>query len=231
MRQLPVLAALLVAAPSALAQASQLQLPKVSPHARVLQTIGTTEISIDYHRPAVRGRTIWGELVPYGQGSYDQTKDVVRFEVRPEAAPMREFMAFTIDPLDAQTAEVRLAWEKLAIAFEDGVDVHGPTLAAIREAIGKADGKDWRIFYGAARYCYDNGIEQEQALAWADTSVGIQENSWNLETLALLLHRNGKVADAIAPLERALELARENGAPPEFIARTEAALGAWKKQM
>ena len=41
--------------------------PQRSPWASVQQTIGTTVIAIDYHRPAVRGRTIWGGLVPYGQ--------------------------------------------------------------------------------------------------------------------------------------------------------------------
>jgi len=41
--------------------------PQLSPWASARQTIGTTLISIDYHRPAVRGRAIWGALVPYGQ--------------------------------------------------------------------------------------------------------------------------------------------------------------------
>lgn len=41
--------------------------PQRSPWASVQQTIGTTVIAIDYHRPSVRGRSIWGSLVPYGQ--------------------------------------------------------------------------------------------------------------------------------------------------------------------
>jgi len=41
--------------------------PQLSPWASVQQTIGTTVIAIDYHRPAVRGRAIWGSLVPYHQ--------------------------------------------------------------------------------------------------------------------------------------------------------------------
>jgi len=39
---------------------------QVSPHAKVIQEIGLTEVTIDYHRPAVKGREIWGKLVPYG---------------------------------------------------------------------------------------------------------------------------------------------------------------------
>lgn len=41
--------------------------PRVSPQASVSQTIGTTQLTITYSRPSVKGRTIWGELVPFGQ--------------------------------------------------------------------------------------------------------------------------------------------------------------------
>jgi hypothetical protein len=39
---------------------------QVSPHAKVMQEIGFSDITIDYHRPAVKDREIWGKLVPYG---------------------------------------------------------------------------------------------------------------------------------------------------------------------
>jgi hypothetical protein len=42
-------------------------LPKPSPHATLMQTMGVTNISIDYSRPRVKGREIWGELVPYNE--------------------------------------------------------------------------------------------------------------------------------------------------------------------
>ena len=58
-----VLAAL--AAPAA-AQ-SQLSTPAVSPAATTAQTVGLTEVSVAYHRPAVNGRRVWGDLVPYGE--------------------------------------------------------------------------------------------------------------------------------------------------------------------
>jgi hypothetical protein len=40
---------------------------RVSPKASVMQVVGLTEIKIDYSRPGVKGRTIWGELVPYNK--------------------------------------------------------------------------------------------------------------------------------------------------------------------
>lgn len=45
---------------------AQLQSPAASPAASVSQVVGFTKITIDYSSPAVKGRKVWGELVPYG---------------------------------------------------------------------------------------------------------------------------------------------------------------------
>ncbi len=44
-----------------------LDLPRQSQHARVMQRIGITDITVNYHRPLANGRQIWGKVVPYGQ--------------------------------------------------------------------------------------------------------------------------------------------------------------------
>ena len=46
---------------------AQLSLPRTSPLARTMQTVGLTEIEVEYSSPSVRGRTVWGDLVPYNQ--------------------------------------------------------------------------------------------------------------------------------------------------------------------
>jgi hypothetical protein len=65
----PVVVGLLVllASSAALAQSVQLNLPRDSQRASVTQRIGITDITVNYHRPLVKGRTIWGKVVPYGQ--------------------------------------------------------------------------------------------------------------------------------------------------------------------
>ena len=72
MRRYVAVAALLVAVlfagvTSARAQSALLNLPDASQHARVTQRVGITDITIDYHRPLVRGRKIFGGLQAYGQ--------------------------------------------------------------------------------------------------------------------------------------------------------------------
>jgi len=53
--------------PTANAQERGDTLPRVSPNAAVSQTIGVTEVQITYGRPSVRGRTIFGDLVPFDE--------------------------------------------------------------------------------------------------------------------------------------------------------------------
>jgi hypothetical protein len=42
-----------------------LKLPRASQHEVLTQTVGLTDITIDYSRPVAKGRVIWGGLVPY----------------------------------------------------------------------------------------------------------------------------------------------------------------------
>lgn len=41
--------------------------PRPSPNASVSQTVGTTEMTISYGRPGVKGRDVFGGLEPYGE--------------------------------------------------------------------------------------------------------------------------------------------------------------------
>ena len=45
---------------------AQVQTPKASPVAKIEQRAGLTDITISYSRPAVNGRKIFGELIPFG---------------------------------------------------------------------------------------------------------------------------------------------------------------------
>jgi hypothetical protein len=46
---------------------AQVLSPKPSPSATINQTVGLTDIKIEYSRPAMRGREVMGNLVPYGE--------------------------------------------------------------------------------------------------------------------------------------------------------------------
>jgi hypothetical protein len=49
------------------ADAQQIQMPQASPAATISQKVGLTDVKVEYSRPSMKGRKIFGELVPYGE--------------------------------------------------------------------------------------------------------------------------------------------------------------------
>jgi tetratricopeptide (TPR) repeat protein len=91
-RRYAALLGLLLSTPLVHAQVAPLVAPDVSPHARVTQTVGITEVTLDYHRPGVNGREIWGALVPYGEvwraGANENTVFEVSTDVAVDGEPL-----------------------------------------------------------------------------------------------------------------------------------------------
>lgn len=46
---------------------AQVVAPQPSPSAKTTQTVGTTDITLDYSRPSSKGRKVYGDLVPFGK--------------------------------------------------------------------------------------------------------------------------------------------------------------------
>src|SRR5438067_6492831 len=71
---------------------TDLNLPDVSQPAEVKQRIALTDITVKYHRPLVKGRKIWGGLVPYGKvwraGANENTTIEFSDPVSVEAQPL-----------------------------------------------------------------------------------------------------------------------------------------------
>lgn len=88
----PLLAIVVLSAATAHAQA-ELKLPDQSPAASVAQTVGLTEITVVYHRPAVNGREIWGKLVPYGEpwrvGANENTTVTFSSDIKVGGKPLK----------------------------------------------------------------------------------------------------------------------------------------------
>jgi hypothetical protein len=77
-------------------------MPQPSPAASVKQQVGLTDITIDYSRPSMRGRKIFGDLLPYGQlwrtGANAPTKLTFSTEVNIEGKtiPAGEYSLFSM---------------------------------------------------------------------------------------------------------------------------------------
>jgi hypothetical protein len=86
-----------------------LKLPRASQHAVITQTVGLTDITIDYSRPVAKGRTIFGGLVPYDKvwrtGANDATTITFSDDVtiNGQALPKGAYSLHTIPGKDSWT--------------------------------------------------------------------------------------------------------------------------------
>ncbi len=75
---------------------------RLSPKAEVMQQVGLTDVKISYGRPGVKGRTIWGKLVPYDAvwraGANEATKITFSTDVVIEGKKLKKgsYSFFTI---------------------------------------------------------------------------------------------------------------------------------------
>ena len=88
---------------------AQVTLPPVSPRANITQKVGLTSVSINYSRPSVGGRKIFGDLVPFGQvwrtGANQSTKITFAEGVTLEGnrVPAGKYALYTIPGADQWT--------------------------------------------------------------------------------------------------------------------------------
>jgi hypothetical protein len=261
---------------------AQPRLPFPSPAASVSQEIGTSRVTIEYHRPAVRGRAIWGALVPYGEtwrlganeattltlthaakvagkdvpagtyalfavpgkerwtlvlnrkakqwGAYftDPKEDLLRFEVSPVAAPHAEWMTFALEAVEPAAVRVSWAWERLAFSFPVEFDVPGVVWADVDAAL-KAKPDDHDTLLQSARWALRRGERLAEGRAWLDRSIAVRESFWNRELLASYLREEGKTAEAIAALRRAVELSKGK-APDGYWKALEETIAKWEAE-
>ena len=89
-----LLVASLAQSQTATGETLMLSLPRASQHATVIQRIGITDITINYHRPLANGRQIWGKVVPYGKvwraGANENTTITFTDPVNIEGQPLEK---------------------------------------------------------------------------------------------------------------------------------------------
>jgi tetratricopeptide (TPR) repeat protein len=101
------------------------ELPRPSPAASVFEKIGTARVTVSYSRPAVKGREIWGGLVPYGQvwrlGANDATTLEVTeaFKLAGRDLPAGAYALFAIPAKEKWTIVVNSEAKQWGAYFRD----------------------------------------------------------------------------------------------------------------
>jgi hypothetical protein len=258
---------------------AQQKMYQISPAASVSQTVGLTDIAVTYHRPGVRGREIWGKLVPYdkvwraganeattvsfsddvtiagkqvkagmyaffvipgqrewtvilnsqakqwGAYSYDSTKDVAKFSMKPEAAPNEERLSYSFTDLMGSSVKLVLRWEKISLPIT--IDVNPD--ANFEKAIKAALAQPWQQYNNYAQYCLSSKTSWDKGMEAVDKSIAINENASNLRTKAELLAQAGKREDAIELAKKAIAVGKS--ANPGFNpSEIQDLISEWKKK-
>jgi hypothetical protein len=91
-----------------MALSAQFTLPPASAPACVETQVGLTNFTLDYHRPGVKGRTIFGELIPYGEVWRTGANEATRFRfdreisIKDELVSAGTYALYTIPREDAE---------------------------------------------------------------------------------------------------------------------------------
>jgi len=131
-------------------------------------------------------------------------------------------------PRDAASALIELAWEKLRVSFPVTFDTKGIYWAHLEATLKKAPETDWVPWYQAARYCQEQGLEPQQALAWIEKSLKAGETYSNHEVAARIYKDAKRLPEALAHLQKAIDLSKDK-TPKDYTENLEKDLAAWKK--
>ena len=85
-------------------------------------------------------------------------RDTLRVKAKPQSVnDNQEWLAFTIDPVGEDSAQVNIRWEKISVPFTVKVaDVPAATLARLKTTVAGAKPDDWRTPMQAGNYLINN---------------------------------------------------------------------------
>ena len=137
-----------------------------------------------------------------GTREYKQDLDLMRFTVKPVAAPHRERLTFLFESFNENAATLALEWEKLRLPIAIKVGTDAQAAANIKAMQDTA----WRPYSNAARYMLEQKKDYDAGLALVDQSLAIKEDWLNVWTKAQLLAAKGKRKEAYPLAEKAKTL-------------------------
>src|SRR5215216_877035 len=150
-----------------------------------------------------------GTANQWGSFDYDPAKDTLRVKAKPQwVNENQEWLAFNIDPVGEDSAQVNIRWEKVNVPFTVKVpDVAATTMAKLKTTVSNAKPDDWRTRMQAGNYLINNQDASDDALGmeWLDQSIKVKETFQNLSAKANALYKAGKKAEAIALGEQAVQ--------------------------
>lgn len=152
---------------------AQIATPQPSPFSKVEQKVGVTDVTIEYSRPGVKDRTIFGDLVPYGKlwrtGANARTKITFSTDAVVDGQTLKagSYSIFTIPNADS--------WD--VIFYSDGKTSGTPEDLDAKYVAAKTNVKSHEIPFNVESFTIDiNNLSSTGArleFIWAKTWVGL----------------------------------------------------------
>ena len=148
--------------------------------------------------------TAWGSYF------YQESEDALRVEATPTESEFHEWLTYEFTDRQPSHCTLALKWEKLALPFKIEVEnIHDMYIANFRKELQSTAGFSWQGWQAAANYCYQNEVNLEEALTWAETAItmpfGGQESFATLQTKGNILWKLGKKEESAATMEKAIK--------------------------
>jgi hypothetical protein len=146
----------------------------------------------------------------WGSFTYDQKEDALRITVTPRTvANVEERLSYRFDDPTDTKAMLVLAWEKLEVPIAIEVETPKVVMANVRNQLRGVAGFTWQANNQAAGYWLNNGGPLDEALKYADKSIGANANYQNQTTKAAILEKQGKAKEATELRTKAMASATE----------------------
>lgn len=269
-------AALLLLFTGLAVQSQNITTPRTpSPAASVTQTIGISTVNVNYSRPSVKNREVWGTLVPYGwnvqqfgtanlapwraganentvisfshpvkvegkavpAGSYglffvinkdnsgevilskdykswgnffyEPANDQMRANIQTRTIPNTDLLTYDFINMTKNSAELVLNWEKKQFPVKIEYAVDDIVMANAEAELKGAIGFGWQSYVSAANYALQNKVNLNQALAWIDKAITINNSFTTQSTRSNILTALGRADEAEKNIQAALPNATE----------------------
>ncbi len=158
----------------------------------------------------------------WGAYQYDAKDDVLRFKVEPVtlSETMIETFCIEFNRVKDESAVLTLVWDKTVVPIRLEVDVASKVVPQIEAAMASPDKKDAGLYFQAATFYYNHGLDLKKALAWVNAGLeGQPRIAFELFHLkAQILAKEGDKDGAIAAAKQSSELAiKAEGAGSSFV--------------
>ena len=148
-----------------------------------------------------KNSTSWGSF------TYKDAEDALRVNVKPQAADMHNALTYDFDQVKADSTVVELEWEKVAVPFKVGVDVHPIVEASLQKQLRNLSQYTWISWDEAANYLLAEKTDYDLALNYENKSIENEDRYDNEITKSKILLALNRKDEAMATEKRALDMA------------------------